>query len=44
MIELDGFTARPVDLHPATTPEPRDGTSIESDRLRIDAAPDGTVA
>jgi alpha-mannosidase len=43
VIGLDGFTARPVDLDPATTLEPQRGTSIETDCLRIDAAPDGTV-
>ena len=43
MIELDGFTARPVDLDPAEPHAPRDGTSIESDRLRMDAAPNGLL-
>jgi 2-O-(6-phospho-alpha-D-mannosyl)-D-glycerate hydrolase len=42
-IELDGFAARPIDLGPATADEPHDGTSIESDRFRVEAAPDGTL-
>ena len=45
MVELDGFSARPVELTPApaTDHEPRDGSTIESDLIRVDAAPDGTV-
>ncbi|MBV9000746.1 MAG: hypothetical protein JO304_16915 [Solirubrobacterales bacterium] len=42
-IELDGFRARPVDLHPATTTEPQAGTAIESDCLRVDVSLDGTL-
>jgi alpha-mannosidase len=42
-IELDGFTARSVDLDPTEPCAPQNGTSIESDRLRLDAAPDGTL-
>ncbi len=45
VIELDGFSARPV----APTPKaadadqhPHHGTAIESDRLRVEAAPDGS--
>jgi alpha-mannosidase len=43
VIELDGFAAGPADLEPAATTAPKDGTSIETDRMRIDAAPDGTL-
>ena len=43
VIDLDGFAARPADLESAPTTAPKDGTSIESERLRIDAAPDGTL-
>ena len=42
-IELDGFSARTVELATETPTQPREGTSIESDRLRIDAAQDGTL-
>ena len=45
IVELGGFSARPVELAPApaTDHEPRDGNTIESDLIRVDAAPDGTV-
>jgi len=45
MVELDGFSARPVQLTPApaTDLEPRDDKTIESDLIRVDAAPDGTA-
>jgi alpha-mannosidase len=43
VIGLDGFSARAIDLNPATTPEPRDGTSIESDTFRVEAARHGTL-
>ena len=45
IVELDGFSARPVELTPpqATGHEPRDGSTIESDLIRVVAAPDGTV-
>jgi alpha-mannosidase len=45
MVELDGFSARPVQLTPApaTDLDARDDKTIESDLIRVDAAPDGTV-
>ena len=43
VIELDGFSAGTVHLTPTPPGEPSPGTSIESDCIRIDAAPDGTV-
>ena len=45
IVELDGFSGRPVELapSPATSHEPRDGSTIESDLIRVDASPDGTV-
>ncbi len=44
-VELAGFSARKVELAPATpaAEPPRDGTSIETDRLRVEAAADGTL-
>ena len=43
-IELDGFAARRTSSPTTEAPAvPREGTSIESERLRIDAAPDGTL-
>jgi alpha-mannosidase/mannosylglycerate hydrolase len=42
-VDLDGFSARPVELSPATAGQPREGTSIETDRFHVAAAPDGTV-
>jgi alpha-mannosidase len=45
VIELAGFSARPVELTPTgtTAPAPGDATSIESDLIRVEAAPDGTL-
>ena len=43
VIELDGFSADTVESVPAEPSPARDGTSIESDCIRVDAAPDGTV-
>jgi 2-O-(6-phospho-alpha-D-mannosyl)-D-glycerate hydrolase len=44
VIALDGFTARPVEPTPGRAVEqPREGTSIESDLIRVEAAPDGTL-
>jgi mannosylglycerate hydrolase len=43
MIELDGFSARTIELSPETDHSPRKGTSIETDGLRVEASPDGTV-
>jgi mannosylglycerate hydrolase len=42
-LELDGFSARSLELAPAAPGKPRDGTSIESDSFRVEAAPDGTL-
>ena len=44
-VELAGFSARTVELTPATPPAepPRDGASIETDWLRVEAARDGTL-
>jgi alpha-mannosidase len=46
IVELDGFCARAVELTPAQSePPPPDaaGTAIESERFRVEAAPDGTL-
>jgi mannosylglycerate hydrolase len=43
VIELDGFSANTVESAPAELSRARDGTSIESDCIRVDAAPDGTL-
>jgi mannosylglycerate hydrolase len=46
-VELDGFSARPIEFTPnapgGTAPQPHDGTAIESDLLRVEAMPDGTL-
>lgn len=42
-VELEGFAAATVQLVPAGARRSRDGTMIESDRLRIEAPPDGTL-
>ncbi len=45
VIELDGFSARPLELaaEADATTTPRQGTAIESDLIRVEAAPDGTL-
>jgi alpha-mannosidase len=43
VIELDGFSARTVEPTAAAPAPPREGTSIETQRLRIDGAADGTL-
>ena len=43
LIELDGFAARTVQLAPARSAQPREGTAIESDRFRVEAASNGTL-
>jgi alpha-mannosidase len=47
LIELEGFSARAIDVpvaQPATAPaHPREDAAIESDDLRVEAAPDGTL-
>jgi mannosylglycerate hydrolase len=44
VIELAGFSARTIDLRPAPAREhPSDGTAIESERFRVEAAGDGTL-
>ena len=45
-VELDGFSARPVELTPTaprTDADPNDSAAIESDCIRVEAAPDGTL-
>ena len=45
-VELDGFSARPVELTPPaprTNVDPNDSAAIESDCIRVEAAPDGTL-
>jgi alpha-mannosidase len=44
LVELDGFAARTVEPPRARPAQPRDGTVIENDRFRIEAATDGTLA
>ena len=44
VVQLAGFAARTVELIPRRAPEPRAGSSIQSDRLSLEAAPDGTLA
>jgi 2-O-(6-phospho-alpha-D-mannosyl)-D-glycerate hydrolase len=43
LVDLDGFEMRTVELTPVRATEPREGTSIESDRFMLEAAPDGTL-
>jgi mannosylglycerate hydrolase len=45
VVELDGFSARNIDLTPATTEtgQPAGASAIESDMFRVDAADDGTL-
>jgi len=43
-IELDGFAVATVALAPARDDAASEGTTIESDVLRVEAAPDGTIA
>ena len=45
VVELDGFSARPVELGPAggVRRHDGDGTAIENDRFRVEAAPGGTL-
>ena len=46
-VELDGFSGRPVELTPiaaGTELHAHHGTTIESDVIRVDAAPDGTLS
>jgi alpha-mannosidase len=45
VVELDGFSARTIELAPAKpTRPPADGSTIESDCLRVEAQPDGTLS
>ncbi|MBV8221709.1 MAG: hypothetical protein JO325_24865, partial [Solirubrobacterales bacterium] len=44
VIELDGFSAQPVGLAPADAAQEHEGSTIESDCIRIEAAPDGTLS
>jgi mannosylglycerate hydrolase len=45
VVELDGFSARPVELGAVGGVQRHDGdgTAIENDRFRVEAAPDGTL-
>jgi len=44
VVELDGFSARTIDLAPAAARgEPTDGNAIQNDRFRVEATPDGTL-
>jgi alpha-mannosidase/mannosylglycerate hydrolase len=43
VVELDGFAACTIELSPAGPQPPTDASAIESDCLRVTAAPDGTV-
>jgi alpha-mannosidase len=43
LVELDGFSARTVELTPARPVAPRDGATIENTLFRVDAAPDGAL-
>ncbi len=44
VVDVEGFAARTVELTPRRPAEPRAGSSIESDRLLLEAAPDGTLS
>jgi len=44
LVSLAGFEARTVELAPAEGRTPREGDRIESDRFRVEVAPDGTLA
>ncbi|HJS96617.1 MAG TPA: glycoside hydrolase family 38 C-terminal domain-containing protein, partial [Solirubrobacteraceae bacterium] len=45
VVELEGFSARTVDLAAAkSTRPPTEGSAIESDLLRVEARPDGTLS
>jgi alpha-mannosidase len=43
LVELDGFAACTVELEPTRGREPEDGAAIESDRLRVEVAADGSL-
>jgi mannosylglycerate hydrolase len=43
IVELEGFASRAVELTPAPPHAPAQGTSIESDTIRVEAAPDGSL-
>jgi alpha-mannosidase len=45
VVELDGFSARTIEFVPAAgLGQPTDDTAIESERFRVEAGPDGTLA
>jgi hypothetical protein len=47
VVELEGFSARTIELtptSPTTASPPADGGAIESDCLRVEAGPDGTLS
>ncbi len=41
--ELEAFSARTIELTPARAAQPAEGSAIESDCLRVEARPDGTL-
>jgi len=43
VIELDGFSARPVDLESLDAVQEHEGSAIESDCIRVEATPDGAL-
>ncbi len=43
VVELDGFATRTIDLTPMQPHPPTEGTAIESDTIRVQAGPDGTL-
>lgn len=43
IVELDGFATRTIELTPAPRRPPAEGTAIESDTIRVEATPDGSM-
>jgi alpha-mannosidase len=43
VVEIDGFATRTVELTPAQPYSPAQGTAIESDMIRVEAAADGAL-
>jgi alpha-mannosidase len=44
LVELDGFSARTIELRPASSPaETAGGAAIENERFRVEASGDGTL-
>ncbi|HSC02773.1 MAG TPA: glycoside hydrolase family 38 C-terminal domain-containing protein [Solirubrobacteraceae bacterium] len=44
VVELEGFSTRTIELTPAAARRPSEGSAIESDCLRVEARPDGTLS